>query len=39
MKFIENKVNISLKEIDSDALLNKLSENENKNKKKGENEK
>ena len=39
MKFIEEKVNISLKEINSDDLLNKLSENEKKNKKKGENEK
>ena len=39
MKFIEEKANISLKEINSDDLLNKLSENEKKNKKKGENEK
>ena len=39
MKFIEEKVNISLKEINSDDLLNKLSENEKINKKKGENEK
>ena len=39
MKFIEEKINISLKEINSDDLLNKLSENEKKNKKKGENEK
>ena len=37
MKFIEEKANISLKEINSDDLLQKLSEN--KNKKKGENEK
>ena len=39
MKFIEEKVNISLKEINSEDLLNKLSENEKINKKKGENEK
>ena len=39
MKFIEEKANISLKEINSDDLLKKLSENEQKNKKKGENEK
>ena len=39
MKFIEEKANISLKEINSDDLLNKLSESEKKNKKKGENEK
>ena len=39
MKFIEEKVNISFKEINSDDLLNMLSENEKKNKKKGENEK
>ena len=39
MKFIEEKANISLKEINSDDLLKKLSENEKKNKKKGENEK
>ncbi len=39
MKFIEEKANISLKEINSDELLNKLSESEKKNKKKGENEK
>ena len=35
MKLMEEKVNISLKEINSDELLNKLSENEKKNKKKG----
>ena len=39
MKFLEGKVNISLKEINSDDLLNMLSENEKKNKKKGKNEK
>ena len=39
MKFIEEKVNISLKEINSDDLLNMLSGNEKNNKKKGENEK
>ena len=39
MKFIEEKATISLKEINSDDLLNKLSEGEKKNKKKGENEK
>jgi trigger factor len=39
IKFIEEKANISLKEIHSDDLLNKLSESEKKNKKKGENEK
>ena len=39
MKFIEEKANISLKEINADDLLNKLSENEKINKKKGENEK
>ena len=39
IKFIEEKVNISPKEINSDELLKKLSENENENKKKGENEK
>ena len=37
--FIEEKATISLKEINSDDLLNKLSESEKKNKKKGENEK
>ena len=37
MKFIEEKANISSQEINSDDLLKKLSEN--KNKKKGENEK
>jgi len=31
MKFIEEKVNISLKEINSDDLLNMLSGNEKKN--------
>ena len=39
MKFIEEKANISLKEINSDDLLNMLSGNEKNNKKKGENEK
>ena len=39
MKFIEEKVNVSLKEINSDDLLNKLSESQKINKKKGENEK
>ena len=38
IKFIEEKATISLKEINSDDLLNKLSESEKKNKKKGENE-
>ena len=37
MKFIEEKANISTQEINSDDLLKKLSDN--KNKKKGENEK
>ena len=37
MKFIEEKANISSQVIDSDELLKKLSENDNKNKKKGEN--
>ena len=37
MKFIEEKANISSQEINSDDLLKKLSDN--KNKKKGENEK
>ena len=39
MKFIEEKANISLKEINADDLLNRLSEDKEKNKKKGENEK
>ena len=39
MKFIEEKANISSEEINSDDLLKKLSENDKKNKKKGENEK
>ena len=39
IKFIEEKANISLKEINSDELLKMLSENEKKNNKKGENEK
>ena len=39
MKFIEEKANISSKEINSDDLLKKLSENDKKTKKKGENEK
>ena len=38
MKFIEEKANISSQEINSDDLLKKLSENEKKTKKKGENE-
>ena len=38
MKFIEEKANISLQEIDSDDLLKKLSENKKKTKKKGKNE-
>ncbi len=38
MKFIEEKANISLQEINSDELLKKLSENEKKTKKKGKNE-
>ena len=37
MKFIEEKANISSQVINSDELLKKLSENDNKNKKKGEN--
>lgn len=39
MKFIEGKANISNKVINSEELLKKLSGKENKNKKKGENEK
>ncbi len=39
MKFIEEKANISSQEINSDDLLKKLSENNKKTKKKGENEK
>tara|TARA_Y100000589_G_C27153891_1_gene630005 strand:- start:69 stop:1394 length:1326 start_codon:yes stop_codon:yes gene_type:complete len=39
IKFIEENAKISLKEINSDELLKMLSENENKTKKKGENEK
>ena len=39
MKFIENKANISSQVIDSDELLKKLSDNNNKNKMKGKNEK
>lgn len=38
MKFIEEKANVSSQEINSDDLLKKLSENEKKTKKKGENE-
>ena len=38
MKFIEEKANISLQEINSDDLLKKLSENVKKTKKKGKNE-
>ena len=37
MKFIEEKSDVSSQVIDSDELLKKLSENDNKNKKKGEN--
>ncbi len=39
MKFIEERANISSQEIKSDDLLKKLSENDKKTKKKGENEK
>ena len=39
MKFIEKKANISLQEVNSEDLLKKLSANEKKTKKKGENEK
>ena len=39
MKFIEERANISSQEIKSDELLKKLSENDKKTKKKGENEK
>ena len=39
IKFIEEKANISSQEINSDDLLRKLSENDNKTKKKGKNEK
>ena len=39
MKFIEEKAIISSQVIDTDDLLKKLSENDDKNKKKGENEK
>ena len=39
MKFIENKSNISSQVIDSDELLKKLSDDNNKNKMKGKNEK
>ncbi len=38
MKFIEEKANISVQEINSDDLLKKLSENVKKTKKKGKNE-
>ena len=39
MKFIEEKANTTSQEINSDDLLKKLSENDKKSKKKGENEK
>ena len=39
MKFIENKANISSQVIDLDELLKKLSDDNNKNKMKGKNEK
>ena len=39
MKFIEGKANITSQEINSDDLLKKLSENDEKTKKKGKNEK
>ena len=39
MKFIENKARISSQVIESDELLKKLSNNNNKNKTKGKNEK
>ena len=39
IKFIEEKANIASQEINSDDLLKKLSENDKKTIKKGENEK